>query len=89
MAPPPVPNASVTPAVKICKAEILNDVKRAILVNKGLSKVGMVDFVFQQFRTETSRTEVKNTIELVAERKKCAASKGKEWDLKPGHEIAS
>ncbi|KAM3532912.1 hypothetical protein MY4038_003825 [Beauveria bassiana] len=96
MPPPPTPanafaalNASSTESapVKIVKAEIMNDVKRAILQNKALSKVGIIDFIFQQFRDRASRTEVKNTLELVAEKKK--AGKMNEWDLKPGHEITT
>ncbi|KAM3427282.1 hypothetical protein MY4824_009539 [Beauveria thailandica] len=96
MPPPPTPanafaalNASSTESapVKIVKAEIMNDVKRAILQNKALSKVGIIDFIFQQFRDRASRTEVKNTLELVAEKKK--AGKMNEWDLKPGHEIST
>lgn len=96
MPPPPTPanafaalNASSTESapVKIVKPEIMNDVKRAILQNKALSKVGIIDFIFQQFRDRASRTEVKNTLELVAEKKK--AGKMNEWDLKPGHEIST
>jgi chromatin assembly factor 1 subunit A len=97
MPPPPAPTSafaalSGTPAApaatKLVKKEILNDVKKAILDNKGLSKVGIVDFVFNQFRDNASRAEVKNTIELVAENKKKGTGRHKEWDLKPGHEIA-
>ncbi|CAH0017713.1 unnamed protein product [Clonostachys rhizophaga] len=97
MPPPPAPTSafaalSGTPtapaATKLVKKEILNDVKKAILDNKGLSKVGIVDFVFNQFRDNASRAEVKNTIELVAENKKKGTGRHKEWDLKPGHEIA-
>lgn len=97
MPPPPTPanafaaigNAAAngSPPTKVVKTEILNDVKKAILNNKALSKVGIIDFVFQQFRDNASRIEVKNTIELVAERK--GAGKIKEWDLKPGHEITA
>lgn len=98
MAPPPAPaNAFAalsanptanTNAAKVVKADIMDDVKKSILANKALSKAGIVDFVFQQFRDSATRTEVKNTIELVAERKK-GSGKVKEWDLKPGHEIVS
>lgn len=95
MPPPPAPSnafAALTGAApdsapaKLVKAELLNDVKKAILDNKALSKVGIVDFIFHQFRDNVSRIEVKNTLELVAEKKK-GAGKMKEWDLKPGHEI--
>ncbi|KAL6910743.1 chromatin assembly factor 1 subunit A domain-containing protein [Trichoderma evansii] len=70
---------------KLVKPELLNDVKQAILDNKALSKVGIVDFIFHQFKDNASRLEVKNTIEHVAEKK--GAGRVKEWELKPGHEI--
>lgn len=98
MPPPPAPanafaalNGSSVPdggeQVKIVKKELLNDVKQAILDNKALSKVGIIDYIFQQFRDNVSRAEVKNTLELVAEKKK-GSGRTKEWDLKPGHEIS-
>lgn len=71
--------------MKLVKSELMNDIKRAILDNKALSKVGIIDFIFHQFRDSVSRAEVKNTIEMVAEKK--GAGRSKEWDLKPGHEI--
>jgi chromatin assembly factor 1 subunit A len=96
MLPPPAPanafaalggaTATAPASVKLVKADILNDVKKAILDNKALSKVGIVDFVFQQFRDSASKMEVKNTIEHVAERVK-GSGKTKEWGLKSGHEI--
>lgn len=70
---------------KLVKPELLNDIKRAILDNKALSKVGIVDFIFHQFKDQASRLEVKNTIEHVAEKK--GTGRTKEWELKPGHEI--
>lgn len=70
---------------KLVKPELLNGVKQAILDNKALSKVGIVDFIFHQFRDSASRLEVKNTIEHVAEKK--GAGRIKEWELKAGHEI--
>ncbi|KAL7974680.1 chromatin assembly factor 1 subunit A domain-containing protein [Trichoderma sp. SZMC 28014] len=70
---------------KLVKPELLNGVKQAILDNKALSKVGIIDFIFHQFRDSASRLEVKNTIEHVAEKK--GAGRIKEWELKPGHEI--
>ncbi|KAL6878943.1 chromatin assembly factor 1 subunit A domain-containing protein [Trichoderma novae-zelandiae] len=70
---------------KLVKPELLNDVKKAILDNKALSKVGIVDFIFHQFKDQASRLEVKNTIEHVAEKK--GAGRTKEWELKPGHEM--
>lgn len=98
MPPPPAPanafaalSGNSTPAstdqVKLVKKELLNDVKKAILDNKALSKVGIIDYIFQQFRDNVSRTEVKNTLELVAEKR--GTGRSKEWDLKPGHEIVS
>lgn len=72
---------------KLVKSELLDDVKRAILSNKVLSKVGIIDFLYHQFRDDVSRTEVKNTVELVAE--KIGKGRSKEWALKSGHEIAS
>ncbi|QGI63183.1 hypothetical protein CEK27_007154 [Fusarium fujikuroi] len=72
---------------KLVKSELLDDVKRAILSNKALSKVGIIDFLYHQFRDDVSRTEVKNTVELVAE--KIGKGRSKEWALKSGHEIAS
>ncbi|KAG5997605.1 hypothetical protein E4U43_002597 [Claviceps pusilla] len=73
-------------AAKLVKAELMNDVKQAILDNKALSKVGIIDFIFHQFRDNVSRAEVKNTLELVAEKK--GPGRTKEWDLKPGHELS-
>ncbi|EEU44403.1 uncharacterized protein NECHADRAFT_106375 [Fusarium vanettenii 77-13-4] len=74
-------------APKLVKSELMDDVKRAILDNKALSKVGIIDFVFHLFREHVSRIEVKNTIELVAE--KTGKGRSKEWALKHGHEIVS
>jgi chromatin assembly factor 1 subunit A len=95
MPPPPTPSnafAALTGgsnggALKLVKSELLDDVKRAILDNKALSKVGIIDFLYHQFRDDVSRTEVKNTVELVAE--KTGKGRSKEWALKSGHEIAS
>ncbi|RTE71788.1 hypothetical protein BHE90_013796 [Fusarium euwallaceae] len=97
MPPPPTPTnafAAMTggssgggDAVKLVKSELMDDVKRAILDNKALSKVGIIDFVFHLFREHVSRIEVKNTIELVAE--KTGKGRSKEWALKHGHEIVS
>ncbi|RFU76788.1 chromatin assembly factor 1 subunit a [Trichoderma arundinaceum] len=94
-APPPAPTnafaalggtggSNSTPG-KLVKPELMNDIKQAILDNKALSKVGIVDFIFHQFKDSASRMEVKNTIEHVAEKK--GAGRTKEWELKPGHEI--
>ncbi|KHO01438.1 Chromatin assembly factor 1 subunit A [Metarhizium album ARSEF 1941] len=95
MPPPPAPTnafaaldgcaANVAASAKLVKPELLNDFKRAILDNKALSKVGIIDFIFHQFRSSVSRAEVRNTLEHVAEKK--GAGRSKEWDLKPGHEI--
>ncbi|KAI8714560.1 hypothetical protein NCS52_01176000 [Fusarium sp. LHS14.1] len=98
MPPPPTPtnafaaitggsSASGGDAPKLVKSELMDDVKRAILDNKALSKVGIIDFVFHLFREHVSRIEVKNTIELVAE--KTGKGRSKEWALKHGHEIVS
>jgi chromatin assembly factor 1 subunit A len=98
MPPPPTPsnafaaltggsNGAAGGALKLVKTELLDDVKRAILDNKALSKVGIIDFIYHQFRDDTSRIEVKNTVELVAE--KTGKGRTKEWSLKSGHEIAS
>ncbi|KAM0434147.1 hypothetical protein ACHAPT_004092 [Fusarium lateritium] len=95
MPPPPTPSnafAAMTggasgDAPKLVKSELMDDVKRAILDNKALSKVGIIDFVFHLFREHVSRIEVKNTIELVAE--KTGKGRSKEWALKHGHEIVS
>ncbi|KAL7945594.1 chromatin assembly factor 1 subunit A domain-containing protein [Trichoderma barbatum] len=94
-APPPAPTnafaalggaaSSSSAPGKLVKPELLNEVKQAILDNKALSKVGIVDFIFHQFKDSASRLEVKNTIEHVAEKK--GAGRTKEWELKPGHEI--
>lgn len=67
------------------KEGLLNAVKQAILDNKDLSKVGMMDVIFQRFREDVSRTEVKNTVEYIAEKK--GSGRSKEWTLKSGHEI--
>ncbi|KAG5919852.1 hypothetical protein E4U42_006404 [Claviceps africana] len=72
-------------AAKLVKTELMDEVKQAILDNKALSKVGIIDFIFHQFRSKVSRAEVKNTLELVAEKK--GSGRTKEWDLKPGHEL--
>ncbi|KAF5025965.1 hypothetical protein F66182_1933 [Fusarium sp. NRRL 66182] len=96
MPPPPTPSnafAALTgssgsgDAPKLVKSELLDDLKRAILDNKALSKVGIIDFIYHQFRNDVSRTEVKNTVELVAE--KTGKGRSKEWALKSGHEITS
>lgn len=96
MPPPPTPSnafaaltggSSSGGAVKLVKSELLDGVKRAILDNKALSKVGIIDFIYHQFRDDASRIEVKNTVELVAE--KTGKGRTKEWSLKSGHEIAS
>ncbi|KAJ4187189.1 hypothetical protein NW755_007282 [Fusarium falciforme] len=98
MPPPPTPtnafaaitggsSASGGDTPKLVKSELMDDVKRAILDNKALSKVGIIDFVFHLFREHVSRIEVKNTIELVAE--KTGKGRSKEWALKHGHEIVS
>ncbi|UKZ46327.1 hypothetical protein TrVGV298_000528 [Trichoderma virens] len=94
-APPPVPTnafaalggaaGSTSAPGKLVKPELLNEIKKAILDNKALSKVGIVDFIFHQFKDSASRLEVKNTIEHVAEKK--GTGRTKEWELKPGHEI--
>ncbi|KOS18850.1 Chromatin assembly factor 1 subunit rlf2 [Escovopsis weberi] len=73
------------PTTKLVKAELLNDFKQAILDNKALSKVGIIDIIFHQFRDSVSRAEVKNTLEVVAEKK--GVGRLKEWELRPGHEI--
>lgn len=97
MAPPPAPanafaalktntpNTAESP--KLVRSELLNEVKQAILDNRALSKVGIIDFIFHQFRDSVSRAEVKNTLEYVAEKK--GQGRQKEWELKPGHEIVS
>ncbi|KAJ4255446.1 hypothetical protein NW762_009441 [Fusarium torreyae] len=98
MPPPPTPSnafAALTggagagggDAPKLVKSELLDDVKRAILSNKALSKVGIIDFLYHQFRDNVSRAEVKNTVEFVAE--KTGKGRSKEWALKSGHEITS
>jgi chromatin assembly factor 1 subunit A len=97
MLPPPAPSnafaalsggsAPSSSNVKLVKNEIMNDLKKAILDNKALSKVGIIDYIFQQFRDSASRTEVKNTIEHVAEKK--GTGRSKEWELKPGHGLAA
>lgn len=99
MPPPPAPVAanalaalgthsanSNSGATKMVKPELMDDLKRAILNNKQLSKMGILDVVFSQFRNTTTKVEVKNTIEAVAER--TGNGRVKEWALKPGHEIA-
>jgi chromatin assembly factor 1 subunit A len=97
MLPPPAPASTPAdafaaikagpppPQAKLVKAAIMNDVKKAILDNKALSKVGIVDFVYHQFRDRASRAEVKNTIEMVAEKQ--GSGRTKEWCLRPGHEM--
>ncbi|KAF4980996.1 hypothetical protein FZEAL_3111 [Fusarium zealandicum] len=72
---------------KLVKAELMDDVKQAILANKSLSKAGIIDYVFHKFQDDVSRTEVKNTLELVAE--KTGKGRTKEWTLRSGHEITA
>jgi chromatin assembly factor 1 subunit A len=73
---------SSNPALKLVKPEIVNDVKQVIVDNKNLSKVGIIEVLYQRFRTGASRTEVKNTFEAVAE--KSGSGRSKEWVLKAG-----
>ncbi|KAH7318389.1 chromatin assembly factor 1 subunit A-domain-containing protein [Stachybotrys elegans] len=97
MAPPPAPTnafealngnnaAAVAGSGKLVKAEIMNDVKQAIVANKDLSKIGIIDIIYKKFRDSASRLEVKNTIEHVAE--KTGKGRMKEWCLKAGHEVS-
>ncbi|KAH7165892.1 chromatin assembly factor 1 subunit A-domain-containing protein [Dactylonectria macrodidyma] len=79
--------APAADAPKLVKDELMDDVKKAILDNSSLSKVGIEDVIFQQFRDKASRTEVKNTLVHVAERQ--GKGRQKAWVLKPGHSIAS
>ncbi|KAF4511165.1 hypothetical protein G6O67_002985 [Ophiocordyceps sinensis] len=93
MAPPPAPvngleamrNVAEAEPVKLVKTELWDDVKRVILNNKALSKGSIIDIIFHQFRDSVSRAEVKNTIELFAEKK--GPGRIKEWDLKPKYKI--
>lgn len=95
MRPPPAPVSALkaigrvfeaeTP--KLVKKELMDDVKRVILDNKELSKASIIDIIFHRFRDDVSRAEVKNTIELIAEKKK-GMGRGKEWDLKPQFKVA-
>ena len=96
MAPPPAPTNAFaalkgepgpgTGAGKLVKAELMNDLKETILANKALSKLGMIEVIFNQFRVaNVSRAEVKNTIEHVAEKK--GSGRLKEWELREGHDI--
>lgn len=95
MPPPPTPanafaaltsvDSGAGDVPKLVKSELLDDVKKSILEHKALSKVGIVDFIFNQFRDSVSRAEVKNTLELVAEKK--GQGRAKTWALKPGHEV--
>ncbi|KAM4056333.1 chromatin assembly factor 1 subunit A domain-containing protein [Hirsutella rhossiliensis] len=93
MAPPPTPanvfgairNAAETEAPKLVKTELWGDMKRVILNNKALSKGSIIDIIFHQFRDGVSRAEVKNTIELIAEKK--GSGRSKEWDIKPKYKI--
>lgn len=78
---------SAAPPANLVQAGLMNDVKQAILNNRALSKVGIIDFIFHQFQSHVSRAQVKNTIEHVAEKR--GSGRSKEWVLKPGHEIAS
>lgn len=66
-------------------AHLLNDVKRAIVQNRRLSKLAIIDYIFHQFSDGLSRAEVKNTLEQVAEKR--GPGRLKEWTLKQGHEI--
>ncbi|KPM43982.1 hypothetical protein AK830_g2499 [Neonectria ditissima] len=95
MPPPSAPaNAFValaggatTDGLKLVKSELMDDVKKAILDNAALSKIGILDVIYYQFApNKVSRTEVKNTLERVAERK--GQGRQKAWALKPGHEIS-
>lgn len=77
--------ASGGAGVKLVKPEIINNLKQAIVDNKTLSKAGIIEVLYAQFRTRASRNEVKNTIETVAE--KTGSGRAKEWVLKAGHEL--
>jgi chromatin assembly factor 1 subunit A len=97
MAPPPAPtnafaklnggeSGSGAGPGKLVKAELMNDIKQTILDHKALSKVGMVEIIFQKFReSSVTRNEVKATIEHVAEKK--GSGRSKEWELRDGHGI--
>jgi chromatin assembly factor 1 subunit A len=95
MAPPPAPSnafdaltshtaGNAAPAAKLVKSEFMDELKQTVEENNTLSKVGIIDFVFQKMRGKASRVEVTNTITLVAER----VGKGrdnKKWTIKEGH----
>ncbi|PHH70918.1 hypothetical protein CDD82_6849 [Ophiocordyceps australis] len=92
MAPPPVPVRSKMKAefanrsVKLVKSTLMDGVKQAILDHSTYSKMGIIDIIWRQFQHDSSRTEVKNTIELVAEKK--GAGRLSRWDLRAGHGIS-
>ncbi|KJZ74468.1 hypothetical protein HIM_06064 [Hirsutella minnesotensis 3608] len=93
MAPPPAPGnafealrtTAEAGAPKLVKQELMGGIQKVILANKALSKVSIIDIIFHQFRDDVSRTEVKNTIELIAEKK--GNGRSKEWDIKPAYKI--
>ncbi|PHH63382.1 hypothetical protein CDD81_5983 [Ophiocordyceps australis] len=92
MAPPPVPVRTKLKAeianrsMKLVKPTLMDGVKQAILDHSTYSKMGIIDIIWRQFQHDSSRTEVKNTIELVAEKK--GAGRLSRWDLKAGHGIS-
>lgn len=91
MAPPAAPASGGGggpgggPGLKLVSGELLLEVKRALLEHATLPKGGTVDIISQRLRGSASRAEVKQTIELVAE--KTGTGKQRRWTLRPGHEM--
>ncbi|PFH60137.1 hypothetical protein XA68_11410 [Ophiocordyceps unilateralis] len=94
MAPPKAPGTPFEPmndqkaGSKMVKAEHLDEVKRLILEHRELPKGSIVDIIFHRFRNKqssVSRVEVKNTVDMIAEKK--GAGRSKEWGLRAGFEI--
>ncbi|PHH72114.1 hypothetical protein CDD80_4760 [Ophiocordyceps camponoti-rufipedis] len=94
---PPKPPATAFEAMKdgedkagskTVKAEHLDEVKKLILQYRDLSKGSIIDIIFHKFRNthgSVSRAEVKNTVDMVAEKK--GAGRSREWGLRAGFEI--
>ncbi|KAF4582146.1 Chromatin assembly factor 1 subunit A [Ophiocordyceps camponoti-floridani] len=73
---------------KTVRAEHLDEVKKLILQYRDLSKGSIIDIIFHKFRnthSSVSRAEVKNTVDMIAEKK--GAGRSREWGLRAGFEI--
>lgn len=90
MPPPPAANSAfgapkTSPAdapktPQITRPELLPDFRRAVLMNRKLSKMAIVEVLGLQFEA-LSKAETRAMLEFVAER---GHGKGKVWELREG-----